>query len=339
MQKKTGLIGFIHKLPKKLQLQLIGIGFLQRKQTYITHLPGMLPMLKDGEQTPEFKCALQKHNIGKAESIFIDMDGEKLHALYLPPENGKLICAFHGIKGNWLNNPPAINPDPKDANYDPTYRMVLLEEFARAGFGFLAFTMPGFNPSESSASEVNFNKACGVFADYTIKLAAECQLQPKDIVICGESLGGAVAAIFASKLTIKSFPPAVVSLIATFDSLVGMTQNEFPIFSTAELSAILKDKLDTTEILSKLDKNNTWLHIVAVEGDSIIPLKNTLNLLSVARGLGFNVLYHLTQGDHTTWDKSEIVGGKKTAYMAREKGLKIAELQSVKDIQAAMGDS
>ena len=333
-QPKSGLIGLINKLPKFMQRQLLGIGFLQRMETYITDLPGMLPMLDEhNNQTPELIAELIQRGIGKAQSVFIDIDGVLLHALYLPPTNGKLICAFHGIKGNWLNNPPALNPGSEDTDYNPRYRMLLLEEFARDGFGFLAFTLPGFNPSQGTASEANFAKACDAFADYTKDLALKSGIPAQDIIICGESLGGAAAAIFAAKLTEKGFPPSVVSLIASFDSLISMTQNEFPIFTKDELTNALSDQLDTTKTLRALDRKKTWIHIVAAEGDTIIPIQNTMNLLEAARGLGFNVLYHPTPGKHTTWDTKTVVSGKKITHMAREKGIEIAEHQTVLDIE------
>jgi|GEM_PF-5182991 len=333
--RKTGLIGFVHKLPKAVQQFLLGISSMQRSQTYITHMPNMLPMLdKKNRHTKEFQEELQIRGLEGAQSIFINMSGVILHTLYFPPKNGKLICAFHGIKGNWFNNPMPVNPSPRDADYNPRYRMLLLEEFVRDGFGFLAFTVPGFNPSQGRASEESFRKACQKFAAFTKNYALKNAIKPQDIIVCGESLGGALAAIFSSELTSISYPPAVLSLIATFDSLIGMTHNEFPNFSNAELSKILCEKLDTTQELSKLDKSKTYINIIAAEGDSVIPMANTLNLLNAARKLGFNVLYHLVDGDHTTWDKKTVLDSKKLTHMAREKGVEIAEHQSVLDIKA-----
>lgn len=337
---KTGLIGLVHKLPRTLQRCLLGIGFLQRSQTYITNLPNMIPMLgKGGQQSPELIADLKSRGLADAKSVFINMEGIILHALYFPSKNGKLICAFHGIKGNWLNNPLPLNSDSLDADFNPKYRMLLLEEFAQDGFGFLAFTMPGFDPSEGLASEENFIKACEAFAAYTKNLAVKKEIKADDIIVCGESLGGATAAIFAARMTEKEYPPAVLSLIATFDSLINMTHNEFPIFNEVELSQCLRDKLDTTKELRKLDKDKTYIHIVAAECDTVIPIKNTLNLVSVARALRFNVLYHPLPCHHTTWDTKTVASGRKITHMAREKGIEIAEKQTVVDIEGLLSSS
>jgi hypothetical protein len=332
--RKTGLIGLVHKLPKTVQGLLLGISVLQRSQSYITKLPNMLPMLdKNHQQTPEFLAELAARGLFGAESFFINMGGTILHTLYFPPKNGKLICAFHGIKGNWLNNPTPPNPSPEDADYNPRYRMALLEEFAREGFGFLAFSMPSFNPSHGYASEENFRKACMVFASFTKKHALKNSINPDNIIVCGESFGGAMAAIFAAKMTEISYPPAVLSLIATFDSLIGVTHYEFPIFTEAELTNILKEKLDTTQELSKLDRHHTYINIVSATGDTVIPRACTINLINAAHGLGFNVLYHEVDGQHTTWNKKLVVSGKKLTHTAREKGVAIAAHQSVRDIE------
>lgn len=333
-QKKTGLVSLVHKLPRTMQRCLLGVGFLQRSQTYITKLPGMIAMLnKHGQQSDELVADLKKRGLENARSIFINMGGMILHVLYLPPKNGKLVCAFHGIKGNWLNNPNPLSPLQKDTSFNPRYRMLLLEEFASDGFGFLAFTMPGFDPSEGLASEENFIKAADAFAAYTKNLALKTGIRPQNIIICGESLGGATAAIFAAKMTENNYAPGVLSLIATFDSLISMTHNEFPIFNEVELSKCLRDKLDTTKELQKLIPNKTYIHMVSTESDNVIPIQNTLNLLGAARKLGFNVLYTHLNGNHTTWDAKAVLNGKKLTHIAREKGIEIAEHQTVMDIE------
>lgn len=288
---------------------------------------------KNNRQTPELSEELQKRNIGDAKSVFINMRGTILHALYLPPKNSKLVVVFHGIKGNWLNNPIPVNPAPEDADYNPRYRMELLEEFARDGFGFLACTMPGFNPSQGRPSEANFHEACRVFAAHTANLAFKLNLKPHDIIVCGESLGGAIATIFAGKLTQQNYPPGVLSLIASFDSLIGMTANEFPIFSYNDLKQNLTEKLDTTENLKLLNPDQTYLHIVATNNDRVVPIKNTLNLREAATKLGFNILYHQIDGNHTTWDKPAVISSKKLTHLAREKQVAIAMHHTVEDIE------
>lgn len=327
-KKESLIIRLIKFLPKTLQLSFIGIGCLQRYEIYKSKLPGMLPMLgTNGEQSTYLKQYLTENGLEKTESIFMDMEGQKLHALYHPSLNGKFICAFHGIKGNWLNNPPEAS---SNEDYNPNYRMLVLQEFAKDGFGFLAFSLPGFDPSEGSASEKNFKKACDVFADYTIQ---NIPIDKHNIIVWGESLGTALATIFAAMMTEKNYAPAVVSLVAPFDSMINMVRNKFQYFSEVQLAMHLSEKLDTKGTLPCLDKKQTFLHIVSANHDNIIPLENTLNLVYAARMLGFNVLYHPTSGDHTTWDTKEIINGKRITHIAREKNIEIAEKHSIADIE------
>ncbi len=326
------VVKLIKLLPLNWQLAFISVGFLQRFEIYKTNLPGMMLMLnKNKEQSIYLKGFLQQYHIENTESVFITMDGSiRLHALFMPPKNGKFACLFHGIKGNWIDNPPDKNAS---RDYNPQYRMLVLEEFAKSGFGFLAFSLPGFNPSEGMPGEEDFHKACDAFASFAIRKIESFNIKNNSVVVWGESLGTAAATIFANKLTNKSFAPAVLSLVAPFDSLINMVRNKFPYFSEKLLLEKLSEKLDTLAMFSKLDKRQTSIHIVSAQDDNIIPLNNTLNLVYEARKLGFNVLYHPTEGSHTTWDTKEVVKGNKLAHIAREHGIELAEECSVHDIE------
>ncbi len=346
---KGGLIWLINQLPKIAQGWMLGIASLQRSQTYITDMPGQLPMLRDGVLSVEMVENLRAHEIWGAQSQIIDMDGVKLHALYLPPKNGKIVCAFHGIKGNWLNNPTPENADPRDTDDNPNYRMVLLEELAKKDFGFLAFSMPGFEPSQGSASEVNFIAACDAFATHTVILARKSGITAKDIIVCGESMGGAYATIFAAKLTARNLPPSALSLIAAFDSIIEMTRNEFPIFTNEELRGILTEQLDITQMLKQLDRRQTSLHIVSVEDDRIIPHHNTANLLSAAHIQGFHIVYQRLTGNHTTWHTPTVVHGITLTSMAehiraehqsapRDAAIAVAEHHTVEYIESRLAE-
>jgi len=329
LQKNNSLIVHLVKiLPRSLQLSILGIGFLQRREIYKTNITGMLTMLnKDGSFSKKFQLYLKNNGMEKAESIFIkSKDGKNLHILYHPSKNGKLVCAFHGIKGNWFSNPADKNAPEQ---YNPYYRMEVLKHFVKDGFGFFAFSMPGFHPSEGTPSEVNFINACDAFSGYVISKA---DILPSNIIVWGESLGAANAAIFASIITHKNYAPALLSMVAPFDSLINMVRLTFPYFSEKTLEKYLCEKLDTVKLLSELDKK-TYIHIVSANDDTLIPLKNTQNLVYKARNLGLKAIYHPTDGTHTTWNSKEITSVGRLVHKAREANIEIAEHKSVEDIE------
>lgn len=290
---------------------LLKRGWLQRWQTYITDLEGMHCMVDKKGLTANFTMALAERGITDVKSYFLPMrDGTKLHVLYKnPPIGGNLAFLFHGNKGNWFNNPGAAEIMSNGEAYDQHYRLKLLEECTKDGFGFMAFSLPGYNPSTGSPSQINFTEACEVFAKHAIERAAELKIGPHKVVVCGESLGGAAATIFAKILTDQGYPPGVLSLIATFDSLLGMTQNAFPEFKIHELETILEEQLNTTKTLKSLDKRKTCLHIVTAEGDSVIPAKNSYNLVKGAIESGLKLVHHHIKSDHTTWPAHTVLGG------------------------------
>lgn len=331
-KQDSPLIRIIKFLPYSWQLAILSIGFLQRREIYKTNIPGMLPMLDEhGHPSSHLTDFLNDNGLAGTQSIAIEMEGGvKLHVLSHASRNGKYVCAFHGIKGNWLNNP--TEPNSSD-DYNPNYRMEVLKHFVQDGFGFLAFSMPGFEPSGGKPSEVNFNKACEAFAEYTI---ANIRTAPENIIVWGESLGTANAAIFANKMTEKRRPPGVVSLVAPFDSMINMVRYTFPYFSEEVLAKHLSEKLDTKGRLTTLDREKTYIHIVSANNDNVIPLDRVLNLVYRARELGLQVLYHPTEGRHTTWNALEVLKGKMVTHLAREAGVSIAAEQSVTDIESIL---
>lgn len=329
-KQDSTLIKLVKFLPYSWQLAILSIGFLQRREIYKTNIPGMLPMLDENcNQSIHLTSFVENTELAGIKTVFIAMEGGlRLHALYMPSRNGKYICAFHGIKGNWLNNPVEKN---SSADYNPNYRMEVLRHFAKDGFGFLAFSMPGFEPSKGKPSEDNFIKACNAFADYAI---THLDVDDKNIIVWGESLGTANATIFASCMTAKGHPPGVVSLVAPFDSMVNMVRSTaFPYFSEETLRNHLSEKLDTKGRLATLDRANTYIHIASANADSVVPLDRTLELVYAARSLNFNVLYHPTEGKHTTWAAREVIKGKRVTHLARETGVLIAADNSVDDIE------
>jgi len=155
-------------------------------------------------------------------------------------EDQPVYVLFHGRNGHWgysddrnkvilrsLTNNHAYHDQTSEIGYDPYYRLRLLEAMAEKG-GVVAVHTRGFGLSNEdlqkfkklgSASKVNLSEMAldqdmDALADYLLK-----KMPPEKIVVAGESLGGAMAAMFTKKLVERSAPPKVLGLINTFDNM------------------------------------------------------------------------------------------------------------------------
>jgi fermentation-respiration switch protein FrsA (DUF1100 family) len=105
------------------------------------------------------------------------------------------------------------------------YRMVEVELLTQAGADVLIFDYRGYGDSSGEPSEAGLArdaKAVWRFATETKKI------EPRRIVLYGESLGGGVAVRLASELSLSKTPPAGVILRSTFSSLTDVASSHFP---------------------------------------------------------------------------------------------------------------
>jgi len=130
-------------------------------------------------------------------------DGPRLNAWFVPanPARGTvLVC--HGNGGNIGD------------------RMHIIQRFHGLGLNVFIFDYCGYGNSQGSPSEA------GTYADALAAwnhLVRERRLPPSRIIVCGRSLGGAVAAWLADKQ-----PPAGLILESTFTSMADIGAKVYP---------------------------------------------------------------------------------------------------------------
>lgn len=106
-----------------------------------------------------------------------------------------------------------------------SYRMLEVAVLADAGADVLIFDYRGYGDNLGDPTEVGLARD----ARAAWRFATEVKkIEPRRIVLFGESLGGGVAIGLASELTLRKTPPAGLILRSTFSSLVDAGAYHFP---------------------------------------------------------------------------------------------------------------
>src|SRR5262245_2837121 len=143
-------------------------------------------------------------------------DGEKLSAWWVPaPQFRGAVLIFHGNAGNI------------------SHRLDYLQMFHRLGYASLIIDYRGYGRSTGSPSEE------GTYRDAEAAwrwLVEDRGIKTGDIVLMGESLGGAVAAWLAARV-----PPRAVVLASTFTSLPDLGAQIYPFLPVRLISRFSYD--------------------------------------------------------------------------------------------------
>ena len=153
------------------------------------------------------------------EELYIDTsDGEKIHAWFIPSEEASRYVFFlHGNGGNIGNRLNTIS---------------ILNEL---GYSTLIIDYRGYGNSSGQPSEQGTYKDALAAFNY---LMTYRKLQPKDIVIYGRSLGGAVAVWLAAQVH-----PSGLIIESTFSRLVDMGKHRYPFLPVKILTRVHYDSL------------------------------------------------------------------------------------------------
>lgn len=132
-------------------------------------------------------------------------NNETLHAWYVPAPQAKAkatILFFHGNAGNI------------------SHRMDYLPMFHRLGYNTLIFDYQGYGQSSGSPSELGTYQDASAAWQYLTEVK---NIAPAEIVLFGESLGGAIAAWLAAKEN-----PGLLVLTSAFTSVPDMAEKIYP---------------------------------------------------------------------------------------------------------------
>ncbi len=186
------------------------------------------------------------------DAWFQAADGTKLHGWYVPRENPRAVILFcHGNAGN------------------VTDRADILEKLHNtAGVSVLAFDYRGYGRSEGKPNEK------GILADARAArawLAKRENIAEKDIVVMGESLGGAVAVDLAAKDGARG-----LVLISTFTSAADVAAYHYPFLP---VRLLMRTRLDALGQIANYKGPLLEMH---GEADTIVPIRLGRRLFEAA---------------------------------------------------------
>jgi len=188
--------------------------------------------------------------LGIREVTLTTSDGLSLLAWYRPPNEGKPIIAyFHGNGGNLLN------------------RTARMQRFAGLGYGYLMLEYRGYGGNPGSPSETGFFADAAAALDF---LDRE-KIDPRRLVIYGESLGSGVAVWAAAR-----HRAAALVLEAAFTSIPAVAQYAFPYVPARWL---VRDRFDSLARIGNVTAPILFLH---GERDTIIPIHFGRELFAAA---------------------------------------------------------
>ncbi len=178
-------------------------------------------------------------------------DGETLHGWWVPAPDAKgTVLFFHGNAGNI------------------SHRIPYLKMFERLGYNALLFDYRGYGQSSGAPSESGTYldaQAAWRYLTETQGIAAE------QIVLFGESLGGAVAAWLAAREK-----PGLLVLASTFTSVPDLAAEIYPFLPVRWLARFQYNTLESLQSVT------CPVFIAHSPDDEIIPFEQSQQLLEAA---------------------------------------------------------
>ena len=187
------------------------------------------------------------------DDVWLDVEPNvKLHAWHVPHPQGKgVVLILHGNAGSIA------------------LRVDWLRMFQDLGYASLVVDYRGYGRSSGSPSEQGTYADAKAAWDHLVHVR---RYDPRDIVILGESLGGAIAAWLAARTT-----PRALILQSAFTSVPDVAASIYPVFPVRWISRF---DYDTRAYLREVSAPVFVAHSPA---DEIIPFKHGRALYESAR--------------------------------------------------------
>ncbi len=178
-------------------------------------------------------------------------DDEMLHAWYVPaPEAKATILFFHGNAGNI------------------SHRMDYLPMFHRLGYNTLIFDYQGYGKSSGAPSELGTYQDAIATCQF---LTEEKNISPAEIILFGESLGGAIAAWLAADKN-----SGLLVLASTFTSVPDMAEKIYPFLPVRLIARINYNTLESLQSIT------SPVFVAHSPQDEVIPFEHGQRLYQAA---------------------------------------------------------
>ena len=204
------------------------------------------------QATREYATTPAAHGLAYEDVAIRTEDRETLHAWWVPAANARgTVLHFHGNAGNI------------------SHRIDYARMFRGLGYNTLLVDYRGYGRSTGSPSEAGTYEDAAASRRWLIETRG---LSDRDIVVFGESLGGAVACW----ITAKHAPRALI-LASTFTSVPDIASEVYGFLPVRLMSRF---KYDTRECVGAV---NAPVLVVHSRADDIIPYAHGERIYAAAR--------------------------------------------------------
>ena len=194
----------------------------------------------------------QAYGLAFEEVTIATNDGEKIAAWWVPAENARgAVLMFHGNAGNI------------------SHRLDYLGMFHRLRYSTLIVDYRGYGRSTGTPTEEGTYRDAEAAWEYLVRIRGA---RPADVVILGESLGGAVAAWLAMWTT-----PRALVLASTFTSVPDLGAQVYPFLPVRLISRFSYDNV------AALKAQKAPVLIAHSRDDDIIPYSHGRALFEAAQ--------------------------------------------------------
>ena len=238
---------------------VFGMYVFQRKLQYLAENKGL---------TPESVGV-----VGATVETLTTPDGEKIVVWYAPAAEGKpTILYFHGNAGE-------IGDRPLRFNY-----------YHSRGFGVAYVSYRGYGGSTGSPTEQGLIIDANTAYDWLVSK----QVDPKSIVLLGESLGSGIAVQIAAR---KQVGAVVLNAPYTSTADIGAR-----IYWWLPVRLLMKDQFKSIDFIGQVTEPLLVIHgdqdiLIPVEfGKQLFAAANEPKELEIVKGFGHDVLF-----EETTW--------------------------------------
>jgi uncharacterized protein len=207
-------------------------------------------------------------------------DGVKLAGWFIPNTGSeRFLIALNGNAGNISN------------------RIELIERFHRLGLNVLIFDYRGYGKSSGEPTELGTYKDAEAAWRY---LNETKKINPRNIIVMGQSLGGAVASYIASK-----YNPQGLILDSAFTSLADMGKTHYPFLP---VKLLLRFEYPTLTYIKNIKCPVLVIHS---KDDEIVPFSQGKKLFEAANEPKMFVEIRGSHNDAFFASQDKYIGGLK----------------------------
>jgi len=185
------------------------------------------------------------------EDVYLDTrDGVRINGWFIPREGSRWTILFsHGNGGNI------------------SHRIDKIEMLNKLGLSIFIFDYRGYGLSNGRSSEKGLYRDMEAAYDYLILIK---KISPDEIILYGESLGGAVAVELAARKKVKALITESV-----FSSTKDMARDLYPFFP----AFIITSKFNSASRIKDISIPKLIIHS---RGDEIVPFNQSVKLFEIS---------------------------------------------------------